>query len=270
MSSPAHIWSYRTLIASLVRRDLRAKYKRSLLGSLWSLLNPASTLLIYTLVFGVFLGGEAPLAGNGRLRNFAVFLFSALVAWNAFSSVYTSTLAAFAGAGPLLNKVYFPPECPALAATGGQLIQTGLEASILLIVLAALGNISLHAFLVPLILLQPVALGLGLGLVASLLNVQFRDIAYLSGIALQLLFYSTPIVYRLDQVPERAGSWLPLRLIISANPITHVADQMREVTYFLRAPSATSVLYSAGTSAFVLLLGWWIFGRRAPEVIEEL
>ncbi len=85
MSTPAQVWQYRTLIGNLAQRDLKSRYKKSVLGWLWSLINPAVTLGIYTVVFGVFLGAEAPVAGNGTTQNFALFLFCALVAWNFFS-----------------------------------------------------------------------------------------------------------------------------------------------------------------------------------------
>src|SRR5438552_695839 len=99
------IWRYRSLVANLSQRELKLKYKGSVLGWLWSLINPATALGIYTLVFGVFLKIEPPVAGNGRLKSFALFLFAALVVWNFFSSVVGGSMAWLLGAGPLLKKV---------------------------------------------------------------------------------------------------------------------------------------------------------------------
>jgi ABC-2 type transport system permease protein len=122
LSTPAQVWQYRTLIGNLAQRDLKSRYKKSVLGWLWSLINPAVTLGIYTVVFGVFLGAQAPVAGNGTTQNFALFLFCGLVAWNFFSGTVNTLIGNFAGAGGLLTRTYFPPECPMVSG----LITTGL------------------------------------------------------------------------------------------------------------------------------------------------
>jgi len=270
MSTPAQIWDHRTLLVNLVRRDLKSKYKKSVLGWTWSLVSPAATLGVYTLVFGVFLNGRAPVAGNGHLSNFAMYLFAGLVAWNAFSSMYTSALGSFAASGPLLTKIYFPPECPAIAACAGVLIQTSIESVILIGILAILGNVGWTALLVVFVVAQITCLSLGLGLVASLLNVQFRDVSYLSAIALQILFYATPIVYRLDIVPKRVWGWVPIRAILQANPTTQYVTEYRSLVYDLRLPSLATVSYATAVSVVALVLGWRFFAARAPFVIEEL
>ena len=133
---------YGPLIANLARRDLAARYKRSVLGWLWSLINPAARLAILTLVFGRFLRIAPPVAGNGELESFAVYLFCALVVWNFFESVVTGSMTSLGSAGPLLNKVYFPPECPLVANLVVVASQTAFEILVLIIVLAAVGNVS--------------------------------------------------------------------------------------------------------------------------------
>ena len=119
MSTPAQVWSYRTLIVNLAQRDLKARYKKSFLGWAWSLINPAATLGIYTLVFGVFLKGQAPTAGNGSLNSFALFPFCGLVLWNLFSGVINTSIMSFLNAGGLLTRTYFPPEAP-MVKSGGE------------------------------------------------------------------------------------------------------------------------------------------------------
>ena len=108
MSTPAQVWSYRTLISNLAQRDLKARYKKSFLGWLWSLINPAATLGIYTVVFGFFLRAEPPAAGNGS-KSFALYLFCGLVVWNLFSGVINTSIASFQTAGPLLTRTYSRP-----------------------------------------------------------------------------------------------------------------------------------------------------------------
>ena len=264
MSTPAQVWQYRTLIGNLAQRDLKSRYKKSVLGWLWSLINPAVTLGIYTVVFGVFLGAQAPVAGNGTTQNFALFLFCGLVAWNFFSGTVNTLIGNFAGAGGLLTRTYFPPECPMVSGLITTGLQALLETAILMGILVVLGNVSWTWLLgIPILAL----LGLfayGVGLVVGLGNIRFRDVGYLVGIGLQALFYATPIVYPFDIVPQ--GFQLVLRL----NPLTHFVDGMRHAFYTLDTPTATNWLMMVGSAAVSLGFGWWIFSVNAPKVIEEL
>src|SRR3954471_13319753 len=179
MASATELWGYRGLIGNLAQRELKAKYKRSLLGWAWSLINPATTLLIYTVVFGTLLKVKPPTAGNGHTESFALFLFAALVVWNFFNAVVTGSMGALIGAGPLLRRVYFPAECPPIANMLATLTQTVLEIVILLLVLVIVGNLSWTVLLFPVLLLLLALFSMGIGLVASLLNVYYRDVNYL-------------------------------------------------------------------------------------------
>jgi ABC-type polysaccharide/polyol phosphate export permease len=264
VSTPVQVWSYRTLIANLAQRDLKARYKRSFVGWLWSLINPAVTLGIYTVVFGFFLRGAAPTAGNGELQSFALFLFSGLVVWNLFAGVVNTSISSFAAAGPLLTRTYFPPECPMVAGLTTVVLQTLIEAGILVFIMILLGNISWTAvFLLPIFALMS-CLAFGIGLLLGLLNIRFRDVAYLVGIGMQVLFYSTPIVYPLDIVPES------VRDLIRANPLTSFVDAMRDAVYHLEVPDAANWAVMVVVAAVSLVGGWAIFSRWAPTVIEEL
>jgi ABC-type polysaccharide/polyol phosphate export permease len=262
------LWAYRTLISNLAQRELRAKYKKSILGWAWSLISPAASLGIYTLVFGVYLRATPPEMGNGD-SIFALYLFAALIMWNAFSQVLTGSMTALVGAGSLLSKIYFPPESPVIAGMLASLLQVAIESAILIAVMAVLGNISWTFIWVPVLVLQAMALGLGLGMVASLYNVIFRDVGYLISIAMQLLFYGTPIVYGLADIPEEVAG-IPVRTIVSASPLTQLVVQSRDVLYLLEFPSLNQILYLTGWAVAVLALGWWIFTRRAADVIEEI
>lgn len=264
MSSPAQVWSYRTLISNLAQRDLKARYKKSFLGWLWSLINPATTLGIYTVVFGVFLGATAPVAGNGHTQSFALYLFCALVAWNFFSGAVNIAIQSFASAGPLLTRTYFPPECPMLAGLATVAIQAALEAGILFGFMVIVGNVSWTMVLVVPIMFLLGCFAFGIGLVVGLGNIRYRDVNYLVGIGLQVLFYATPIVYSIEVIP---GIW---QKVLRANPLTSFAYAMRQSMYSLSLPTTTNWLVMGGSAAVSLVVGWWVFGRYAPRVIEEL
>lgn len=264
MSTPAEVWSYRTLIGNLAQRDLRARYKKSWLGWSWSLINPAVTLGIYTLVFGVILKVQAPGAGNGRTSSFALYLFCALVAWNLFSGVVNQSIQSFLGAGALLTRTYFPPECPMVAGLLTVAIQGALELGILLGFMVVLGNLSWTTLLSIPIMFLVACFAFGVGLVLGLGNIRFRDVGYLVGILMQVWFYATPIVYPLSIVSPR------LQDILRFNPLTSFVSAMRASVYELRPPTMANWLVMGASAALSLVVGWAIFSRYAPRVIEEL
>ncbi len=270
MSTPTDVWSYRTWIGNLARRELTAKHKRSVLGWAWSLINPAATLGIYTVVFGVFLRIEPPIAGNGTTKSFALFLFIALILWNFFNAILLGSMGSLEAAGGMLSKVYFPPESPAIANLLASLVQVGIETAIAIVVLALLGNIAWTlVFMLPIVALIAV-FSLGCGLFVSVYNIMYRDVSYLVGIAMQILFYATPIIYPITLVPETLAG-LPARwLIENLNPLTAFVQAARESLYLLQAPTLDQWLVMSGWSAAALLIGWWTFNRRAADLIEEL
>ncbi|MFN8050853.1 MAG: ABC transporter permease [Acidimicrobiales bacterium] len=270
MSSPAQLWQYRTLISNLTRRDLKAKYRKSLLGQLWSLLSPAATLGTYTLVFGVIFETHAPIAGNGTTESFALYLFAALIIWNFFSAGVSASIDGLQGAGPLLNKIYFPPEGPVLAVVFGVIVQLGFELTVLILIMGIVGNLSWTFFLFPVVLLVPiVAFALGCGLIASILNIFYRDVRYLIGILLQLAFYMTPIVYKIEQIPEKFHGF-PARRVVNLNPLARFVDASRELFYLHTVPSFSSIAYMWIVSLAMFGIGWRFFTKRAAQAVEEL
>ncbi len=267
--SVLEIWGYRELIGRLVQRELGSRYKRSVLGWLWSMLNPAATLAIYALVFGVLLKFDPPRAGNGRFDNFALYLFCALVMWNAFYGVITGAMSALLDLGSLLGKVYFPPEAPAVAALLTVLFQAAVEASILMLILICLVNVSWTFLLWPVLLVLLTIFALGIGLVLSVWNVRYRDVGYLATIVLQFLFYVTPIVYPLSLIPERAMG-LPVRDIIRLNPLSQFTEASRELLYGLDWPGLLRLGLMAVISLAMGATGWVMFKARTRDIAEEL
>jgi ABC-type polysaccharide/polyol phosphate export permease len=264
VASVVELWGYRELIANLAQRELRAKYKKSLLGWGWSILNPAATLGIYTLVFGFFLKFEVPPSQATRLNVFALYLFAALIIWNFFNAVLIGSMAALVSAGPLIRKVYFPAECTILATMFAALLQTLVETAVLVVIMGIVGNVSWTFLLFPLVLALLALFTTGTALVVSLLNVYFRDISYLIGIGLSLLFYATPIIYPLEVIPS--GAQTVLRL----NPLTQFVEASRQIFYVLRAPSFLSLAGLTAVSLTTFAAGWLIFATRGRDVSEEV
>ena len=270
MGAVSELWSFRGLIANLASRELRAKYKKSVLGWTWSLVNPLAILLVYTLVFGVFLGVEpdAP-AGNGELESFGLFLFAALVMWNFFNAIVTGSMGSLASAGPLLRKVYFPPECTVFANVLTAAIQTTAEALILAVVMIVVGNVAWTFLLLPVLLVVLMAFATGIGLIVSIANVYYRDVSYLVGIALQILFYATPIIYPLSLADKEVWGIRALP-IIEINPLTQFVQLARDLMYGLQTGSAARWGYVLVISIATLAVGWRVFQRRAALISEEV
>lgn len=268
MTAVAEIWTYRNLIYNLAQRELRSRYKKSILGWAWSLLNPASTLVIFSIVFGVIFGAEAPQAGNGSTNSFALYLFCGLVVWNFFSGTVNGSMAALQSAGALLNKVYFPPSCPAIANMFTVMLQALIEGGILVAIMLVVGNVGLTYLLFPLLLVLVGLFGLGIGLVASVYNVYLRDVGYLVGIGMNMLFYATPIVYPVSQVEAKLPAWA--FRIYELNPLTQFVAWARDAFYLLVWPSALSFLVVITVSLVTFAVGSLLFIRKARNVIEEL
>ena len=275
MPQLTEIWTYRGLVGNFAQRELRGKYKGSALGWFWSLLNPLATLAVYALVFGFFLKFQPPVAGNGELENFAVYLFTALVAWNFFYAVVTGSIGALAGSGPLLKKIYFPAFAPVIGGAGATLFQTGIEVGLLIAVMVVLQNVSWTFLLLPYLLLLLALFSIGIGLLLAMLNVRYRDVAYLVTIVLNLLFYATPIIYPITLVPEVAQApfglgEVPVRQLYDLSPLTQFVEAFRDVVYLLQPPSLSRLLYLTVVSAVVFLLGFAYFQRGSRDVAELL
>jgi ABC-type polysaccharide/polyol phosphate export permease len=269
LESASELWGYRNLIRNLAQRELKAKYKKSILGWAWSLINPAATLGIYTLVFGLFLRIQPPIAGNGHLKSFALYLFAALIIWNYFNAAITGGMASLVSAGPMIRKVYFPAEYTVLAANLASLLQAFIESLILAVVMVAFGNAAPTFLLFPIILAMLAPFCFGIALIASLLNAYFRDVTYIVTIGMNLLFYVTPIIYPLRIIPK-SKSGIPIRTIISLNPLAKFVQASRDIFYGIKVPTLGTMVYLLLFSAGTFLVGWVVFSRLARDVAEEL
>lgn len=263
------VWSFRALVWNFAQRELKGKYKRSVLGWAWSLINPAATLLIYTIVFSTIFRAKPPGLGNGHTGNYTLFLFSGLVLWNFFSNTVNGSMASLVSIGPLLRKIYFPPFTPVAGGMIAIAVQTLIEIGVLLAAMVAVGNLSFTLLLAPVLLVLLATFSLGIGLVLSVWNVYYRDVSYLVALALQLVFYATPIIYPPSLVPEHAHG-LPLRRLFDLNPMARFVDAFRQVVYGLTYPSLSDLAILVVMSGVSLSLGWVLFHRRARDVSEEL
>ena len=272
--SPSNISMQRELLANLTLRELRGKYKRSILGWGWSLLNPLASMCIYTIVFAVILKIEVDPGAPSGLDVFALFLLCGLLPWAFFANSLSGGVESLVSNANLIRQVWFPRQVLVSATVGSFLITLLIEMSVLCVALLIAGNMVLP-WLVPALALIVVlaAFALGIALVLSVANVYFRDARHLISIVLQVWFYLTPIVYPLSLVPEESDllGWdFPTRDFIELNPMTRFVEAFRDLLYDLRWPSAGTLAYVTVWAVASLAVGAWVFTRAEGRLAEEL
>jgi lipopolysaccharide transport system permease protein len=264
----------RTLLINLTLRENRSKYKRSVLGWAWSMVNPIGTMLIFTFVFRLVLRIEPPVGDPSGLSNFPLFLISGLLPWNFLANGLTAANGSIVGNAGLIKKVYFSRAVLPAAAILSWNTNLLVELGVLTIALFFFGKVILLLIPVAVIIVavQTIfVLGIGIGL--SALNVYFRDIEHFLQILLLLWFYATPIIYPVSYVPEVAvigGLTVPVHSLYNLNPMVHFAQAYRAVFYDIRVPSGAEFLRMTLSAAVAMLVGMWIFRKLEARFAEEL
>jgi ABC-type polysaccharide/polyol phosphate export permease len=262
----------RELTINLTLRELRSRYKRSALGWTWSLLNPLSTVIVFSIVFAFFLKIDPPVGDPSGLDNFPLFLLCGLLPFNYLATGMNASLDSLLANSNLIRKVYFPREVLVVSAIGALLVTLLVEFAVLCVLLLIAGNMVLPwiPLLLVLVVIQSVFV-LGIGLMLSVLNVYFRDVKHFIGIALQALFYSAPIVYPISFVEDAAKrTSFPLMFVYDLNPLVRFVEAYRDVLYDLRFPPLFDVLYISAWAAAMLGLGLLVFHRLDRRLAEEV
>jgi len=274
MSRLAEYADARELTLNLTLRELRGKYKRSVLGWTWSLINPLSTVVIFSIIFSLFLKIEPPTGDPSGLHSFPLFLLCGLLCWNFFATGTVSSIGSLIANSNLIKKVYFPREVLVASTVASVLVAFAVEMLVLCIVLMAFGNMVLPWIPMALVLMAiEMVFVLGIGLALSVVNVYFRDVEHFVNIGLQALFYSAPIVYPIRYVPRHGhvlGLSIPVRTIYELNPLVKFVSAFRNVLYDLRFPPIGDIGYLVAWSAAMLVLGLWVFSKLERRLAEEL
>lgn len=258
MKTLNELYSYRQMIYSLVKRDLRGRYKGSVLGFLWTFLNPLFQLIIYTLVFSVIL--------KTGISNYYLFLFVALVPWLFFSTSLTAGASCIWAQQDMVKKIYFPREVLPISFVISQFINMLLTFIIIFIVIIFSGiGINLLAILyLPIIMLIEFVLALGFTMLTSALTVYFRDLEYILGIISMAWMYLTPIIYSQESVPDE------IMPIFNLNPITPVIIAFRDILYYKRVPEMNTLYQAILMGIVVLVIGCYSFSKLKRHFAEEL
>ncbi|MDJ0768342.1 MAG: ABC transporter permease [Ilumatobacter sp.] len=272
MSSAGALVARRELLWNLTLRELRGRYKRSLLGWGWSLLNPIAFMLIYTFAFSIILDASPGKGDPSGLDSYAFWLLCGLVPWTFFNVSVSTAMTSIVSNASLVGKVWFPREHLVVSTILAGLFTLGVELTVLSAALIVVeGNMVLPWL--PLVVLTSGLLamfGTGFGLALAAANVFFRDMTYLWSIAVQAWFFSTPIVYPPRLVEEQLAGHSTIVRIYNDLPMAVVVRVFRNLMYDLRMPRLIDYGLLTAYSVIALLAGWWLFDRLEGRFAEEL
>lgn len=258
MNTFKELYAYRQMIFSLVKKDLRGRYKGSVLGFLWTFINPLLQLVVYTIVFSFIL--------KTNIERYYLYLFVALIPWIFFSSSITVGSASIVAQKDLIKKIYFPRMVIPISYVTSSFVNMLLCFIVIFAVIIVSGaGINFLALLtLPVIMLVEYILALGMAMLTSAITVYFRDLEHILGIVTMAWMYMTPIMYDKSIVPEN------LMPIFNLNPMTHVIECYRAVLYEKKIPDLTTLLSAAGLGILILIVGMLVFNKLQKRFAEEL
>lgn len=252
------LYNYRQMMYSLVQRDLRGRYKGSVLGFLWTFLNPLLQLGVYTLVFSYIL--------RAGIEDFYLFLFVALVPWLFFATCLQGGASCILAQQDMVKKIYFPREVLPVSFVVSQFINMLLTFIVIFAVLILSGHgINIQAVVyLPIIMIVEFVLALGITMLVSSLTVYFRDLEYILGIVTMAWMYLTPVLYSSDMVPEQ------LRAFFMLNPMTSIILAYRDILYYKQVPELSTLIQATVLGVVVLIVGVFVFSKLKRNFVEEL
>lgn len=262
------LWTKFDLLRTLVRRDLEARYKGSVLGNLWSIVNPLSQLLIYTYVFSVVLKVKLSLKGLPANENvsFGLWLFAGLLPWIAFSTGLVQSAGSVTGQPNLVKKVVFPLSLLPLVPIFSAFIESSLGL-IMLIFFVALSSGTLHTTLalLPLVWIPQLLLTAGFGYLAAGLTVFLRDIPQTLNVILNIWFYVTPIVYPITSIPESWRNW-----VLWLNPLAAIVEVYRDFVLVGEVKHWGELGLALTISGIVFVVGVLTYRKLRPGFADVL
>lgn len=253
-----NIYRYREMLINMVRRELRGKYKGSILGFLWTFINPLLQLVVYTIVFSNIM--------RMGVSNYEIFLFVALIPWMFFSTSVLSGAGSIIYNQSLVTKIYFPREIlPLSVVTSNFINMIYCSVIVLTVVLFYHMNLNLEVwFMLPVIAFIEYILVIGIVLIVSALTVYFRDLEHILGIIIMAWQFLTPVMYPESFVPSQ------YQAILYLNPMTPIIISFRDVLYYGKMPVVENLVYAFLWSLIIFICGFLLFGKLQKDFAEEL
>jgi len=257
------VWAYRGFVLASIRREFQLRYRNSLLGALWTVLQPLAMIVVYTVVFSRIMKARLPDTGGDFA--YSIYLCAGILTWGLFAEITSRNLTVFLDNANTLKKLSFPRICLPLIVTGSALLNFGIIFSLFVLFLIFTGNFPGWSFLAffPVLALQ-VAFSSALGLLLGLLNVFFRDVGQFFAVLMQFWFWLTPIVYLPDIVPES------MRVFLQLNPMAHLIFAYQGIFLHNQPPDWLALAPVAILSLLVGALALTVFRKRSSEMVDEL
>lgn len=251
------LYEYREMIKNLVKRDLRARYKASVMGFLWTFINPLMQLAIYAFVF--------PFLMRVTEDNYTMFLFVALLPWTAFTSALQIGSTCIVANANMVKKIYFPRIILPLSVVLTNMINYLYCMVIVLIVLPITGiGYSWYIIWFPVIFIIETIFIYAMCLILSALNVLYRDVEHIIGIVTMAWFYGTPILYNISVIPEKVAR------IYKLNPMVGIISGYRDILFYKQAPNIKFLIYDLIIGIILTIIGTQIFNHISKKFGEEL
>lgn len=257
------LWAYRGFILGSVRREFQTKYRNSLLGAAWNIINPLSMIFVYTVIFSQLM--KARLPGVEGDYAFSIYLCTGILIWGLFAEITSRATGMFLEHANLLKKLSFPRLCLPVTVVANAVLNFGIVFGLFSLFLMLSGNFPGWVFLalVPLLLLM-VAFAIGIGITLGVLNVFFRDVGQFFGIFLSFWFWFTPIVYPVAILPEQ------VQYLMNFNPMARVMVACQDVLVHDQWPNWTSLWPVAVLAVLLCVFGLRLFRQRSGEMVDEL
>ena len=251
------MFEYGELIRNLTIKEFKLRYRTSILGFIWSLLNPLAMMIILTLVFSTLL--------RSGIEKFPIFVLTALLAWRFFSISTTMSTGSIISNAALVTKIYFPRWLLILSSNLANFLGSSLEFIVLFPLLIFLGmKLTFFMFLLPVILIIEFILIMGISMPLSALNVYYRDVSQVWEITLLSGFFICPIIYDINLVPEK------YIFLYSLNPMTRIIVSIRKILYYNTLPTIGDIVIPLLGGLLLLFIGYFIFRKLEPRFAEEI
>ncbi len=262
------LYKYRALISNLVNRELKARYRGTILGFLWSFFNPLLLMVVYTIVFGIIIAPRDPAFG-GSPWLYALYLFCGVLPWTWFSSSSLESANVLMVQGNLIKKVLFPAEILPIVVVTSNLIHFFFGLPILFLFVPILGKgFTPYVLFLPLVILVQYVFSLGFSFLISSLTVHFRDIKDILANLITFWFFASPIVYTLNL--ENIQTSTTLKFLINLNPMTHIMQGYQNCLFFGTMIRWKRLGVTFILSILLLLVGYYVFDKLRDSFPEEV
>ena len=255
------LYTYRELLKSNVKKDIRGKYKGSFLGILWSFVSPLLMTLVYALVFPYLMRGAG-------YEHYTTFLIIGILPWTWFTTNIAQGTFTIVGNGPIIKKVYFPREILPISIVTSGVVNFLISCIIIILFLIFSGiGFTINILFLPLIIASQYLLTLGIIFITGAINVYVRDLEYIVNFIIQLLFYGTPILYSMDIFANAPAA---VKTIINLNPMATIITSYRDILYWGNMPQIKSLIVVLIFSFLLSLIGLLIFRKLSKGFAEEV